>query len=215
MKLNSFYKRKECIIMPDKSLLIGAEVTHHTYGKGMITDCMDRTLTVYFGALEKKFIFPDAIPKFLQPVDQTLETYADEERAKKNFASTISKPQVIVSDIKTKKKLKQYPRSNIAFKCNFCDGGKTSARLGFNGVCSDEMIRNNIEVERHIWCGSDDCPCRRYFDGGINREELEEIMKCSENTGTVCYESGMLRDWKASAGIVQKGENKGKSQACK
>jgi hypothetical protein len=46
----------------------------------------------------------------------------------------------------------------IAFKCNYCDGG------GFPGimdVCSKDMIRNNICVEKRKWCFADDCQKRK------------------------------------------------------
>jgi hypothetical protein len=41
----------------------------------------------------------------------------------------------------------------------------------------------------------------------MTRDELDSICK---DDGFVCYESQMLREWKAMAGIVQHGENKGK-----
>ena len=44
----------------------------------------------------------------------------------------------------------QNKRANIAFKCSFCDGGQSESKqlIGFNGACSDDMIRHNIEIER-------------------------------------------------------------------
>jgi hypothetical protein len=97
-------------------------------------------------------------------------------------------------------------RPNIAFKCNYCDGGKSSSSIGFNGVCSEKIIRYNIDVEQRTWCCSEDCPCYNYLLGYITREELDAQL---EDGGFVCYESQMLRDWKAMAGVVQRGERKG------
>ena len=74
------------------------------------------------------------------------------------------------------------------------------------GICSDAVIRNNIETEKRTWCSSKDCVCRQYFDGQITRRDLESIY---ENIGFVCYESQMLKNWKASAGVVQIGKRKG------
>ncbi|MBX4272110.1 hypothetical protein [Clostridium estertheticum] len=110
------------------------------------------------------------------------------------------------SDIHIKVKARVYPRANIAFKCNFCDGGHSDEQVGFNGDCSDDVIRNNIELEKRTWCSSDDCACGQYLKCDITRSELEDV--CN-NGGFVCYESQMLRDWKALAGIVQTGERKG------
>ena len=101
------------------------------------------------------------------------------------------------------------PRNNIAFKCNFCNGGASDNNIGYHGVCNDDIIHNNIEIEKRVWCSSEDCDCRRYLDGEITRTELDSI--CEDYySGSVCYESQMLRDWKVFAGIVQSGKNKGR-----
>lgn len=100
----------------------------------------------------------------------------------------------------------KYKRANIAFKCNYCDGGKSDIQIGFEGVCSDEMIYNNIKIQNKTWCSSDDCACLHYLNHEISRKELDE--NCI-NGGFVCYESQMLRDWKALAGIFKNGERKG------
>lgn len=53
----------------------------------------------------------------------------------------------------------------IAFKLNYCDGGKDSdlERIGFHGICSDKMIKYNVEKPR-AWCSNDDCVCKQYYD---------------------------------------------------
>jgi hypothetical protein len=109
-----------------------------------------------------------------------------------------------------RKHLKKVERSNVAFKCNYCDGGKNQKRIGFHGVCSDSVLRYNIAKVHHVWCSSEICPCRSYYDGEIDRDELENMMTGSNGMDSVCYESHMLRDWKASAGVVQTGIDKGK-----
>lgn len=96
-------------------------------------------------------------------------------------------------------------RSNVAFKCNYCDGGAESGRVGFNGICSPEVMRYN--VEHRTWCSSADCSCKQYLEGTIDREELD---KRFSGKGFGCYESVMLKEWTAKAGIYQNGENKGK-----
>src|SRR5690606_23392894 len=103
-------------------------------------------------------------------------------------------------------KSKKVARSNIAFKCNFCDGGRTDSRVGFHGVCSDSTIANNIEVEHRTWCSSRDSYCLKYLNGEISREELERPFLDGDS---VCYESQMLRDWTAFAGVMHTGKRKG------
>ena len=129
-----------------------------------------------------------------QEVEQQREL--EQQRKIRDNASTVKKP-----------KAKAYPRANIAFKCNYCDGGQSAIQVGFDGVCSDKLIRNNIEVENRTWCSAEDCACLQYLNKEISRKDLDLL--CADG-GFVCYESQMLRDWKAMAGVVQNGENKGK-----
>lgn len=102
-------------------------------------------------------------------------------------------------------------RTSAAFKCNYCDGGQRTGHAGFCGVCSDSMIRYNIKVKKCRWCAYEDSPCRRYWDGKMSRTELESMMQRGKTSGKiVCYESRMLLDWKAYAGVNRSGECKGK-----
>jgi hypothetical protein len=86
--------------------------------------------------------------------------------------------------------------NNLAFKCNFCNGGCGNNCIGYKGVCSDDQIRYNIEVRRHSWCSNIKSPCRQYLDGAITRAELDAM----NVDGFVCYESRMLTAWTAAAG---------------
>jgi hypothetical protein len=121
--------------------------------------------------------------------------------------------------IHTKKVITRY---NIAFKCNYCDGGKSSEQIGFNGVCSDSIIYNNIYVEKRAWwCSNEDCLCKQYIDGRIPRYKLEETMndhgfltleeKMNEHI-FLCYESQMLRVWCAYAGSFLHGQDEGQTR---
>ena len=92
---------------------------------------------------------------------------------------------------------KKYPRKNIALKCNYNDGGRNNSRIGYCGVCSDPVIRHNIVDKKRSWCSNPDCSCKQYIDRKISRRELDS--QC-ENGGWVCYESQMLREWRAWAG---------------
>lgn len=189
--------------------MIGAIVTHKKFGCGIITEQSASIITVSFSGIEKKFVFPDAFENFLSTDDAKLISEIDEQKkiieAKKK-AVVSPPPQLETTPIisktgKAKRIVRTIERSNIAFKCNFCDGGCSDSCIGFKGVCSDEIMRYNIMEAKHVWCASES-PCKKYIDGEITREDLIQQFSC--------YESTMLSEWKASAGVVQNGENKGK-----
>lgn len=195
-------------------------VIHKAFGEGKIVEHNENYLTISFQVGEKKFIFPDAFKTFLSSKDASISEQIDalfeeDETQKLRVQQAIEhreklergrRIRELVPSAK-KPKAKAYPRTNIAFKCNFCDGGQSAYQVGFDGVCSDMLIRNNIEIENRTWCNSNDCPCLHYHIKEITRQELDALC---ESNGFVCYESQMLRDWKAMAGVVQNGENKGK-----
>lgn len=200
--------------------LLRQAVIHKTFGKGEIVAFDGNYLTALFGCGEKRFIFPDAFYGFMTMSDpvlsaqikQHLDAVAEGKRKmqeEKQQEQELARQRIQSNNITriAKPSTKVYPRANIAFKCNFCDGGQSSKQIGFYGVCSDAIIYNNIVLERRTWCNSEDCPCLHYFNKEISRDELDS--KC-KNDGFVCYESQMLRDWKALASIVQRGENKHK-----
>ncbi len=195
-------------------------VIHKSFGEGTVTDHNGTYLTISFLSGEKKFVFPDAFHGFLKAKDPALSEQIEEllkkaqeekqrllqEDERKKEIARQQKSRVVESR-SAPAKTKSYPRANIAFKCNFCDGGQSEHQVGFNGVCSDKLIRNNITVEKRTWCNADECPCLRYLNREITRQELDSLC---EGESIVCYESQMLRNWRALAGVVQNGENKGK-----
>lgn len=206
--------------------LLGERVKHQVFGEGKIVSVTKNYVTVSFEIGEKVFVYPDAFEKFLTLVNQELsskmEAYfkqREEQKPKqqgpeyKAEAKPEPKPEPKPkrkSTASPKKQKKARLRLNIAFKCNYCDGGKSEESIGFRGVCSDAMIDYNIETERHVWCSSAECPCKSYYDGKLTRAQLEDYLNQQGSGGFVCYESVMLRDWRAAAGIVQHGKNKGK-----
>ena len=195
--------------------MVGCIVFHKAFGSGTIISKTGNLLIVDFKGNEKKFVYPDAFEKYLTSADQELLAQVSHDLQAKNDAhatavlSTVH-PAPIPSKPQARKRLKKMGRSNVAFKCNYCDGGKTSTCIGFNGVCSDAVLRYNIEKAHHVWCSDIDSPCRCYLDGKISRAELESMMSGGSGLDSVCYESHMLRDWMASAGVVQTGTDRGK-----
>ena len=69
-----------------------------------------------------------------------------------------------------------------------------------------EMITYNVKKAKHIWCASEDSPCRKYLDGEMTRQELDDLYAQGPDQ-FICYECGMLNNWKASGGIVQTGNS--------
>jgi len=97
--------------------------------------------------------------------------------------------------------MKKIDKPCIAFKLNYCDGGKNSERIGFYGICSDSVIKYNIKIKNRRWCSNEDCACRQYFDEKISRDDLEE--NWDEEIGSnyfSCLESQAFRDWYFNAG---------------
>lgn len=197
--------------------LINLKVAHKVFGQAIIIDCENSYITVEFSQGEKKFKYPMAFDEHLemkdiataeimkQEIEKIKEADAQEKKRQKESAKAKIK-QIVNEELKGKKKRKFAPRMNIAFKCNFCDGGNSKEQVGFMGVCSDAIIHNNIDIEKRTWCSSKDCVCRQYLNKQISRIDLESIY---ENVGFVCYESQMFINWKASAGVVQTGKKKG------
>ena len=193
--------------------LINIKVRHKLLGEGIIVANENEYIIVKFKNDKKKFRYPNAFDKYLtaesididQSIKKEIETIKKLEKDKKEQLSELEyQNQISNKYIKVKKG--GYSRANIAFKCNFCDGENSDEQVGFNGVCSDNVIKNNIELEKRAWCSSDECDCGKYLKGDISRLELENF--CNDG-GFVCYESQMLRDWRAMAGVVQNGEKKG------
>ncbi|HHY82236.1 MAG TPA: hypothetical protein GX505_06105 [Clostridiales bacterium] len=195
--------------------LINQKVIHKMYGEGIIISYENQSITVRFQQGDKKFIYPDAFDGYLTPVDSLFaEKIKRELELIKISKKEEKEPQIKhiqqergFSNKNHNKEIKKfYIRANIAFKCNYCDGGRSTEQVGFNGVCSDDIIRYNIEKAKRVWCSLDECLCSQYLKGEITGCKLED----SYNSGyLVCYESQMLRDWKALAGIVHTGERKG------
>ena len=186
------------------------KVMHKAFGTGVVTEQTDSLVTITFNVGEKKFQYPTAFKQFLVLCDSSLQENIIEEinAMEREKAAQAAKQAPITREVTTvqKKKRTRAARPNIAFKCNYCDGGKSTSSIGFNGICSEKIIRYNIDVEQRTWCCSEDCACFNYLCGDLTRDELEAEL---EDGGFVCYESQMLRDWKAMAGVVQRGERKG------
>lgn len=86
---------------------------------------------------------------------------------------------------------------HVAIKCTYNNGGE-GVLVGFNGACSEDIIKRNIESGR-IWCSQKDCQCRQYYDRGFKGDRPLDP----------CYESSLFRDWKYGAGWYHTGKRAG------
>lgn len=190
--------------------IIGKSVTHNKYGLGKIISKENNKILVQFEDQTIKFIYPEAFrDKFLEIVDlEFLEQVTHDLQLKQSEREQELLRYQAVKPIpsKSKQTTRKGERSNVAFKCTYCNGGKIPGEtLGFNGVCTDRLIRYNIREKGHVWCSDEDSLCKMYLDGMMRRSTLEGYL---ENNGMVCYESVMLRDWAAYAGYTRNGEKR-------
>lgn len=182
--------------------LQGKIVIHERYGNGCIVEVTDSYFIVKFQIEKKKFAYPDSFRKYLKFIDLT-----DCEKIKSDLEIKDKKDGDKPPKTKDReKKIKEKDPINIAFKCNYCDGGATSKNIGYKGVCSNNLINYNINVLQRVWCSAKESSCMKYLSGEISRQELDNCMK---EEGYVCYESQMLRDWRAFAGEFHSGEKEG------
>ena len=175
----------------------------------------EKWVYIRFSSRDIQLQFPEAFEKFLKLKDEKLQAEVEiliaekkekeaqkriEEREAKLRAIEEAKRKEEETAIATKRKDKPVDRhaneNNLAFKCNFCNGGCSESCLGYKGVCSDEQIKQNIKDGR-AWCSNADSPCYKYINGMLTRKDLDDL---NANGTFVCYEARMLIDWKAEAG---------------
>lgn len=205
--------------------LIGVDVNHKVFGAGVVVnvDESNSRVDVQFKDGTRTFAFPQGFVKFLTVKDENIKTELDsliaEDNRKRQEEEAVKaaewekkiEQQILQPVVKTQGKNKSVgyvPRKNIAFKCTYCDGGKSDSFIGFNGLCSDEQRRYNVLTAKHIWCSAEENLCCMCVKNKISKQELED--KYSENNAAVCYESNLFRAWSYEAGGVVRGINKGK-----
>lgn len=190
---------------------LNKKVIHKLWGEGTVCEHQHPRFKVRFGEEIKSFSFPQSFAGFLRFADSddqnALEELLKEKeeldaRSRESVARTFLAESAQRRPASGKSNVK---KPNIAFKCNYCDGGSSKQHIGYMGACSDKMIHYNINVARHSWCSDPNCPCRQYWDGEIDGSDLDRI--CYDG-GFTCYESKMLIEWTAFAGTVLQGENK-------
>ncbi len=86
---------------------------------------------------------------------------------------------------------------HIAIKCTYNNGDEDDY-VGFNGTCSENIIKWNIEKGR-VWCSNKNCDCRKYYDKGFKGKIPVEP----------CMESVLFNAWKYGAGWYHNGDRAG------
>ena len=201
--------------------LRSVEVRHKKFGAGKIEEVypseQPKTVRVSFAYKTAQFEFPKAfIQKYLVMDDEELEAeilrYADEleeayrrkmqEEQRKREEESKLRLEEIQSEPGWKRNAKRPSTSvghNVAFKLNYCNGGKSDERLGYYGICSESVIRYNIEVKHREWCSNKRCSCFQYYCGERTYQDILTEY-CPEEDFWPCYESVTLQQWVAYAG---------------
>ncbi len=209
--------------------MTGAKVVHKAYGEGIVTGCADGYIRICFAAGEKEFPLLHSFDGFLSTEDpeilaelERLREVAREEQARREeetrkaeearraelawyeeLARIAAERRAAGSGSERVVRSYKPEGSNLAFKCNRCDGGRSEDCVGFRDVCSDQMIHYNIGKAQYVWC-SGNSRCRQYYDRKISRKQLDE------ESDFICYEARMLLDWKCQAGSFETGLDSGK-----
>jgi hypothetical protein len=89
-------------------------------------------------------------------------------------------------------------KRNIAFKCAFCDGGRTDTEFGYNGICTDLVLKHNVARLKRPTCIVEGSYCAKFTAGEITRSELDSKTK---EQAALCPECSMLTTWRAGAGF--------------
>lgn len=192
--------------------LLHKEVIHSTLGIGHVVSLTEKIITVQFGEKLMKFSFPTIFNDKLKMSDSSLQHQISELCESENYTINRQKEERLqefesrFADLpdpkasKAKRASQNRADSNIAIKCNYCEGGRSDTVFGYKGVCSDEILHQNVAVLKRPWCSASVCACKRYSKGEISRTELEQM---NSDGGFVCYESRLMRDWVASVGRYQ------------
>lgn len=188
--------------------LINAKVTHKIFGNGTVIDIAEKIIIVKFADCEKKFGFPESFETHLKCTDakiqkQILRLIEENKKLKEEEKLRAEELRQKEREIREAQKKqtdrnpsapKTFKSESVAFKCTYCDGGRSKKYIGFKGVCSKENIRVNINEGRN-WCSRSDC--RDYYDENISYKELKNIFN---QQGSLCYECRIFSDWEYSVG---------------
>lgn len=201
--------------------IVGQVVKHNAFGIGVVSAQHGDYITVNFTSGRKDFVYPLAFTRYLEFTDQTLQLSVQdlidtaevsdvEEVPEKGFLYIV--PNKVLNELRSDSskhfsneasQRKRYRRGidpdagNLAFKCKFCDGGKTNERIGFFGPCSRDIMLRNLKKSKVNSCSLHSPYCLDFIEGRITHKEL--IQAWSE--GKMPCESSLFRDWQMITGL--------------
>lgn len=185
--------------------LTGAKVIHSRFGEGVVTGLEEGRIRVAFGADMRVFPFPAAFLSVLTAADDALQAElvrmgaASEAEQQRLQAIKIGRSLENLDSLRSAtpkgQASREEERTNVAFKCCYCDGGMRENGLGFAGVCSKKNIEYNIRVRNYRFC-AESSACRDYLEGVI---DYRELCKMYARGGSPCSDAKVLRDWEMYA----------------
>lgn len=180
--------------------LINSLVYHKKYGDGKITSINNDIIVVLFSVGEKQFSYPNAFENYLVSFDEELQRNLidlinnkkfEEEQKSKRVLDQINEKIIYEKGKCRHDNLKR----NVAFKCNYCNGGFENNGMGFYGICSEKIIKYNIINAKHRMCC--DSKCLEYLIGKISRSSLQKYYENDK----LCYECRLFQNWKFGVGF--------------
>ena len=118
------------------------QIKHKSWGLGDVVEQTDTYIKIEFSVGIKQFQYPEAFEKFLKCSDTQLQEKILSDLADKKQQESEKKIKLQEERRKTVKtyehaakavsgKKKTHPKENIAFKCNFCNGGSNENGIPF------------------------------------------------------------------------------------
>ena len=179
---------------------------NHRMSKGIAEKSLRVLDKNHFYVLKKTIQKKELAPMFFQ--DDSMIKVLHKSFGEKTRISSLKDEIVpsVLTPIEWKSFIYQVERyesgknTSMVFKYNYCDGGSSDSRIGFSGPCSDCLIHKNIEEIGRSWCKNPNSKCSKYLKNMMSRSELEKEW----NDTFLCYESALLKDWKAGIGVDEK-----------
>ena len=189
--------------------LIGKKIKHKTFGDGVIEEIKEnrfenrvyKSLAVRFQNGSKQLALSGNAENFITADDAAVT--AEIQRLVQEQETETSNCNAMIS-IKRQAERKEKnlifkstaQNGNISFKCNYCNGGEEKNGIGFLTACTKSNVWYNIAKRNYESCSHCDV-CADFLNGQESYENLKNFCK---NYDYICYESQMLRCWRAFAG---------------
>ena len=196
-------------------MLEGQKVMHDRFGEGVVKVQQQNFLIVSFADGEKRLAYPQAFemglalcsPEFQGSISDDLRQATAQQQEQLRIQKEASRERLRTRREQELQGAGHVLRKsgNLALKCIYCDGGRTETVPGFCGICSDAVIRSNINGRKCRQCGAAQGPCRNRLEEKISRQQLDALYEQTENP---CWESRLLKDWKALAYATEGGQQK-------